>query len=418
MISLTIQVLIVLVVSLVAAQWIFPKVLNVAHSKNIVDNPDARKLQRRPVPVLGGACVFFGLTAGIATTYLMIDCAVLMPVLFAVVIMFGLGTLDDIIELSPKMRFIIEILVVLMIFCANGLMIDHFHGLWGVERVPTLVAVLLTIVAAVGIINAINLIDGVDGLSTGYCITASLLFGIMAWRVGDTTFLMLAVVSIGALFPFFMHNVFGKNSKMFIGDGGTLVMGVIMSAFVTNLLGTNSVYASLEPEGVGLIPFTLAVLAVPVFDTLRVMAMRMLRGNSPFKPDKTHLHHLFIELGFSHVGTTISILLLNLFVVAMWYLAYILGLSIDVQLYVVVALAIGITFGFYGFMKWQMARNGAVCRMMQRIGKASHVERKGLFMFLQRFVDLGCKEIEEPAAEEVAPAAPNSEEDENLSAVG
>ncbi len=418
--SLSIEVLIVLAVSILATQWVYPKILDVALAKNIVDNPDARKLQRRPVPVLGGACVFFGLAAGLAVAYLMTDCTVMMPIMLAVVIMFGLGTLDDIIELSPTIRFLIEILVVLLFFCANGFMVDNFHGLWGLRSVPTFVAVVMTIVAAVGIINAINLIDGVDGLSTGYCITASIIFGIMAWRVGDVTFLMLSIVSIGSLIPFFMHNVFGKTSKMFIGDGGTLVMGVIMSAFVTNLLGYNNLYSWLEPEaGVGLIPFTLAVLAVPVFDTLRVMTMRMLHGHSPFKPDKTHLHHLFIELGFSHVGTTISIIVLNLLVVALWWLSCRLGMSVEMQLYIVVVLAVGITFGFYAFMKHQMAHNGAVARVMCAIGKASHVERKGLFMFLQRFVDYGREDTLEKESDKNNPQKEEpKEEDNNLSAVG
>lgn len=119
-----------------------------------------------------------------------------------------------------------------------------------------------------------------------------------------------------------MHNVFGKTSKMFIGDGGTLVMGGVMSVFVIAVLKQGSLSASYVSERVGLVAFTLAVLSVPVFDTLRVMATRLLNGASPFRPDKTHLHHMFIELGCSHVATTVAILSMNFLIVLAWWYAH------------------------------------------------------------------------------------------------
>ena len=390
----------IFLIACIATQWIFPNVLNVAFQKNIVDNPDARKLQRRPVPVLGGACVFFGVVMGLCFAQLFFNLSSLFPVMCAMTVMLCVGIMDDIIDLSPKTRFIVEILVVLVTLCANGYMIDSFHGLWGLSEISVYIAVPLAVVAAVGIINAINLVDGVDGLSTGYCMMASSLFGIMAAIVGDWPILLLAVISVGALLPFFLHNVFGKTTKMFIGDGGTLMMGVMISAFVMNMLNSDALYDGLASQGLGLIPFTLAVLAVPVFDTLRVMLARIVRGNSPFKPDKTHLHHLFIELGFSHVGATVSILSLNTLVVACWFVAYKLGWSIDVQLYVVLTMSLAITFGFYKLMRMQIAAESKLCRVMRRIGKRTHIEQKGVFLFLQKVVDSSRKEQADQPTEE------------------
>lgn len=376
-------------IACIATQWIFPNVLNVAFTKNIVDNPDARKLQRRPVPVLGGACVYFGTVMALCIANLFFDCSDLFPIMCAMTIMLCVGIVDDIIDLSPSLRFFIEILVVGVALCPNDYMIDSLHGLWGINEISVYLAVPLAIVAGVGIINAINLVDGVDGLSTGYCMMASTLFGIMAALVKDWPMLIMAVIAVGALIPFFLHNVFGKYTKMFIGDGGTLFMGVMISVFVMNMLNSEPIYVEYVARGMGLIPFTVAVLAVPVFDTLRVMSMRMLRGNSPFKPDKTHLHHIFIEMGFSHVGTTVSILSLNTLVVGLWFLTYQLGGSIDLQLYVVLAASLAITFGFYKLMRVQIAKNGALYRTMARIGKWTHFERKGVFLFLQKVVDHG-----------------------------
>jgi hypothetical protein len=137
----------------------------------------------------------------------------------------------------------------------------------------------------------------------------------------------------------------------------------------------------------GMIPFTLAVMCVPVFDTLCVMSARIARKQSPFYPDKTHLHHLFIDLGFSHIGTTFSIVTMNLLVVALWFVSYKLGASIDLQLYIVIGLGILITFVFYWLMRRQMRSNGVLCKFMRYVGKISHVERTGIWAHLQNFLD-------------------------------
>ena len=174
---------------------------------------------------------------------------------------------------------------------------------------------------------------------------------------------------------------------MFIGDGGALVMGIIMSIFIINILCSDSLSSELTKKNIGLIPFCLAVLSVPVFDTLRVMSMRMIRGTSPFNPDKTHLHHLFIDLGFSHIGTTFSILSLNTLVVLAWLVSFLLGASVDVQLYVVLFFSILITFVFYRFTRQQIRNNTKVYRMLNKISKHTHIERKNFWKKLEIFID-------------------------------
>ena len=245
----------------------------------------------------------------------------------------------------------------------------------------------LTVVAAVRIINAINLVDGVNGLSSGYCIMACLIFGTLFFLAGEAPMTILAAVSVGALIPFFLHNVFGKTSKMFIGDGGTLVMGVVMSVFVIAILQNGSRVAAYVNPNVGLVPFTLAVLSVPVFDTLRVMSTRILKGTSPFRPDKTHLHHMFIDLGCSHVATTLAILGVNMFVVLCWWALEASGFSIAVQLYAVIAVSLLVTSGLYHFMQWHICRDTRFMRAMRRLGYKTHISRTGIFFWLQQVMD-------------------------------
>ena len=387
MLSLIAYILIPFMAALLAAVWVFPKVLRIALIKNIVDNPDARKLQRVPVPVLGGMVVVFGILVALGVSHLFVDCSGLFTIVLAMAILLFIGTVDDILDIPSMTRFLLEILVALMIVYTCDYSLNNLHGLWNVYALSPWVSIPLTVVTVVGIINAINLIDGVDGYSSGYCMMACCIFGIFFYIVGDMPMVLLAVCCVAALIPFFMHNVFGRISKMFIGDGGTLLMGCVMSVFVLNLLKSDTNCVEYCGWGMGLVPFSLAVLCIPVFDTVRVMTMRILRKTSPFHADKTHLHHLFIEMGFSHIGTTMSILTLNSFVILGWYISYKCGASMDVQLYIVIALSLLVTVGFYYGLRFCGKRGWAIYRLMQCVGKATHFERKGVFLCLQRFVD-------------------------------
>ena len=367
--------------------WIHPKVLKIAILKNLVDNPDARKLQRNPVPVMGGIAVFFGIVIGLCSSHAIFNSANTFMLISAMLIMLYVGTIDDIIDLSPSIRFLVEIAVIAWLMYASGSSINCFWGLWGVSTIPQWISYALTVFAAVGIINAINLIDGVNGLSSGFCFMSSALFAIFFHLTGNQVMTTLALSAAGAIIPFFLHNVFGQSTKMFIGDGGTLVIGTMMAMFVMNILGENSGSIALATKGVGLIPFTLAVLSIPIFDTLRVMSTRIINKKSPFHPDKTHLHHMFIDLGFSHIGTTVSILSLNFLIVVVWFVSYKLGASIDLQLYIVVALSILVTFVLYRFAQRQIAKEGRCLNLFKRIAKTLHIEKKGIWQTLQRFVD-------------------------------
>ena len=385
--SLLYCILLPFCISLFLVGWIHPRLVRIALLKNIVDNPDVRKLQRTPVPILGGVAVFFGIVIGIGSISAVVNCSGLLIVIMAMMVMLYIGTMDDILNLSPALRLLVEVLVVLLLIFVGGYCINDFHGLWGIGGIPDWMAVPLTIFAAVGIINGINLIDGVNGLSSGFCMMACIMFGTLFYLSGCMTMTILAAVSVGALIPFFFHNVFGKTSKMFIGDGGTLVMGLIMSVFVIGILHDDSPCAAYVAPNVGLVPFALAVLFVPVFDTLRVMSTRIIRGQSPFHPDKTHLHHMFIGLGASHVGTTIAILALNASVVLCWWLLESLGASIAVQLYAVVGISLLETVGLYHFMQWHIRHDTKLLRVMRHLGYRTHVSRTGIFFWLQKVMD-------------------------------
>ena len=382
--------LILFIVALFATWWIFKKVLRIALLKNIVDNPDARKLQKIPVPVLGGVAVFFGMIVAMTITRLTFDIHSLFAIMGVMTIMLYTGTMDDILSLSPKVRFLIEILAVLLLVYTNGNSINDLHGLWGVYGIPGWIAIPFTVFACVGIINAINMIDGVNGLCSGYCVWACIAFGTAFIIADDMEAASMAILSIGALIPFICHNVFGKKSRMYLGDGGSMFMGMLLSSFVIGALNSSSSLAqNIVPE-FGLVPFTLSVLTIPVFDCVRVMVTRIVRGKSPFSPDRTHLHHLFFDMGFSHVGTTALELLISIFVTAVWYLGCKLGASTELQLYIVIALGLFVTFAFYAWARIQQHKETKVFGWFQSIGKHTYVSHAPWFERFRNFLDKGC----------------------------
>lgn len=343
-------------IALVAALLIHPKIVEVARLKGITDNPGQRKLQREPVPVLGGVVVFFGLTLGVGFTTFFIGYHDFILFFSLMLLMLCIGTLDDVTELSPYVRFAVEIGATLILVFLGGLVVNNFGGLWELWQINFWWALLLTIITVVGIINAINLVDGVDGLSSGYCIMACCVFAWYFWYARDFAMTSLALASAGALIPFFVFNVFGKKAKMFIGDGGTLLMGMILSIFALRMLtfgnepsglATTEVTPFTSKAHFGLVPFTLSILSFPICDTLRVMIMRMVHHRSPFSPDKTHLHHALIGYGFSHIRTTLCILGLNAFIILMWNILWLTGCSIDCQFYAVVGTTIVLNGSVY-----------------------------------------------------------------------
>lgn len=374
------------VISLLAVRWVYFKILKIAKEKNLVDNPDARKLQKVPVPVVGGLAVFFGLLFGLLCGITMMNIFAgdigmfsgivsvnrLLPIVLGMSIMLYVGCMDDIMGLSPKARFLIEILVILGLIYSSGISVDSLHGLWGIDDIPSVVAVPLTIFAGVGIINAINMVDGVNGLSSGLCITCSMLFGLQFFCIGDYVNAVLAFSIASSLFLFFIHNVFGNQSRMFIGDAGTMVMGVLMTWFVM---------CSMHDAGRGMIldyaycptAMVVAILSVPVADTLRVMTMRVFHGKSPFSPDKTHLHHAFVGIGVSHSITALSEILIDVTVVAIWYLSVRLGAPLHCQLYTVVLVAAILVWGTYAFLVHEQNSNSRIARWLRGFSPKTHL---------------------------------------------
>lgn len=336
-------VVIPLVLSAVAVVWAYPLLLRLAHKKNFVDAPNWRRLNKRPVAVMGGVVVFFGMMFSIGVAGCFVEgVSVEYYLVAAMAIILLLGVADDAVGLTPRLRLAVEAVVLAMVSWLSTDIVDTLYGLWYIWSIPEWLALGVTLFGGVGVINAVNLIDGVDGLCAGYGILLAAVYGVMFLVVSDSGYALLAFALLGALLPFWVQNVYGGRRKMFLGDGGSLLLGLLTVVFVVRLYNSGAALF-----GGYLISLSLAMVALPLFDTLRVMSGRMLSGHSPFSPDCSHLHHSLVRVGMSHKLTSGVIISLQVVVVAIWLCCWMLDVGCDAALYTVAAFAVVLTWGTY-----------------------------------------------------------------------
>lgn len=363
MLNLIIEVLLPFFVSAAIVVVVLPRLVKIAHLKKIVDNPNARRLNKEPVPVLGGIGVFLGITLSVAVFCGIMQINVPAVIFPAALLMVFTGAMDDIFPIAARVKFILQVLAVTFLVFGGGMLIDDFNGLWGIYELSPWVSYPLTFLALVGIINGFNLIDGVDGLSSLYSITVSIICGVVFWISGDTFLVITSFAIAGALLPFFLQNVFGRKYKMFIGDAGSLMLGVFFAVMITHIVGVG-----IGQHIKGVVSFVLAIFSLPIFDTLRVMIARIIKGKSPFNPDKTHMHHLFISMGYGHIGTTLRVISIHMIPVIVWVITEnIASISINVQFYIILSVCILLNLGIYlGVNRWRNKCHGQFDAMKVR----------------------------------------------------
>lgn len=292
-------------VSALIVVWVIPKLVFIAKQHQIVDVPNPRRLNKIPVPVLGGVGVFLGIA--VVTTLFSYDLNN-RPIIYlfcGMLLMLYVGVWDDITDMRALRKLAYQGMAVGLLI-VGGIRLCSFQGMLGIYELPLFFSVCLTLFYGVGILNAINLIDGIDGLAAGYGMLVSLIFGICFFMLRDKMLALICFATLGALLPFFLVNVFGRKNKMYIGDAGSLILGILFVGMITLFIGHPGVGNLVDSP----IVFMLALFGIPVFDTLFVMITRMIRGNSPFAPDKTHLHHVILGFGYTHARTTFIELIL------------------------------------------------------------------------------------------------------------
>lgn len=297
-----------------------PPIVRVSKAKRLGALPNGRTSHVGVIPTLGGVAIFAAVTIG-GSLFLKQDFPrELQYVLPAMVILFFFGMKDDLVGLSPTKKMAGQMIASLFIILAADVRIVSLHGLFGFNEIPYGISVVLSFVVFVALINAFNLVDGIDGLASGLGIFVSVVLGVWLFSLDRPDYATFAFATAGSLLPFYFFNVFSKENKLFMGDTGSQLLGLLFSTFAVKILWCpiapdSSLFLKAMPAVV------MAVMIIPIADTIRVMTLRIANGRSPFYADRNHFHHGLLALGMTHWQASTTVILTNfsLFVVA-WLL--------------------------------------------------------------------------------------------------
>ncbi|ANH79586.1 undecaprenyl-phosphate alpha-N-acetylglucosaminyl 1-phosphate transferase [Niabella ginsenosidivorans] len=366
------EILLTAIVAFIVAFLAIPVVILIADKKKLYDIPDERKLHTHAIASLGGVGVFIGfLFAGLLCTNLTQSPEV-RYFYAAAVLVFFIGLKDDIIALSATKKFVAQILAAAIIVHLGGIRIENMYGILGIGPLDAMIGVPLTYFVIILIINAYNLIDGIDGLSGSLGLMASLLFGTYFYLAKMHPYAAFSFSLSAALVGFLIFNY--HPAKIFMGDSGSLLIGMVVSVLVLKFINVASDPAAALP-----IPSAVAVgisiLIVPLVDTIRVFGNRIMRGRSPFSPDRNHVHHLLIDRGLGHSAVTLICVSSNILLVLVTYLTRSLGNTfLIIALFGTAFIALGMLYYTLPKRKLVIHRRYIInqARQQQKLANAKH----------------------------------------------
>lgn len=296
-----------------------PRIIYIAKKKGLYDIPNGRKSHTNPVPRLAGisflpililvfsvcALVVFGHSPTETTNLFASALRKMIGFIAGGIVLVSVGIKDDLVGSRYSHKMIAQFLAACLLV-SGGLYINDFNGLFGLHQIPLWFGIPFTIMLIVFITNAVNLIDGADGLASGISGVALFSLGIMFFIRSMFFYSLICIILIGILIPFFYYNVFNTNRKVFMGDTGSLSLGFLLAYLgVRFAMNTPGIYGTVESPVI----ISLSALFIPLFDALRVMFERALRGKSMFMPDRRHIHHKLLDLGLSHRKVMVNIVL-------------------------------------------------------------------------------------------------------------
>jgi UDP-N-acetylmuramyl pentapeptide phosphotransferase/UDP-N-acetylglucosamine-1-phosphate transferase len=284
-----------------------PSIIQIAHSKNLLNEPNGRTMHASLTPRLGGLAIFSGFLSALSI-FGRLDNGV-QQLMAGCIVLFFIGLKDDIVTVSAFKKFFVQILAAGIIVFMGDIRITSFQGLLGIYDLEDGISYGFTFLVIIGITNSLNLIDGLDGLAGTIIVIISAVFGACFIIYGGQRFGMYADVAlclVGGILGFLRYNF--HKAIIFMGDAGSLICGFIIAVLAIQFVEMQPMEAT--PS------IAMGILVIPLWDTLRVTIIRLLKGISPFTPDKNHIHHKLIVLGFSQIGTVLILGFANLIIVA------------------------------------------------------------------------------------------------------
>ena len=322
-----------------------PKIIRVSYRKNLMDEPIKRSSHLKKVPNLGGLAIFFAIS--IAASVFSYELFGRFIFLFAsMVILMFTGLMDDILVVAPDKKLYAQIVTATLLVLGSDVRIANFFGVLGIYELNYFLSVLFTIFFFIVFINSFNLIDGIDGLAGGITIIICLAFSYSFFALNDIQMVVFAFTIIGSMIAFLYFNL-SKKFKIFMGDTGSLLLGFLIAFMTIKLLHSvlvNKPYLPTAPA------IAVAMLIIPIIDTLSVTFIRIKNGHSPLKADKNHLHHKFLSVGLSHKQTSIILIASNALVMLVTYFTKSI-FNVNIMILFVLFLGFIFTYLPYYFLK-------------------------------------------------------------------
>lgn len=292
-----------------------PSIINIAKIKNLVDVPGDRTSHLEITPSLGGIAIFAGMIFSIVMWTPFKVFGDLQYILGAFIIIFLIGAKDDIVPMSPARKMAGQLLAASILVYKANIKLTSFYGIFGISTLPEFWSITISIFTILVIINAFNLIDGINGLSGSIGALISLTLGTWFFYIDSMGLAIIAFSLLGAILAFLRFNV--TPAKIFMGDTGSLLLGLVCAILVIQFIemhkvldGSKFYFRAAPAAAVG-------ILILPLFDTFRVFMIRILKGKSPFRPDRNHIHHLLIDTGLTHMQGTFILLAVNILFIAL-----------------------------------------------------------------------------------------------------
>lgn len=304
------------VTSFVICFLIIPVIIKYSLEKNLVDIPGRRKIHKKITPSMGGIAIFLGFFIASLIWVDISNWKEIRLLLIALFVVFFIGVRDDLVPLRPFMKLLGQLMAASLLMILFDLRLKSFYGLMGIYDIPLVLSYVITLFTIIVITNSFNLIDGLDGLAGTIACISLLAFGISFFLVADIIYAILTFSMLGAIVAFLFFN--WEPSEIFMGDTGALVIGMMLAILSIHFIDLQYNLPMDHPYRFNArISGAVCFIIIPLADTLRIFILRVTRKQSPFTPDKSHIHHNIMRLGFSHGKSTILLgIIQTLFIVA------------------------------------------------------------------------------------------------------
>jgi len=336
---------------------LIPKVLWVSKEKNLMAEVVGRSAHSIETPSFGGVAFYITLIMVLALIQSLRLNYVGGHLIGAITILFMVGLKDDLVISTARVKLFGQIAAACFIIFSPEMHLTTLHGFLGIYEIPEILGLLLTGFLIIALINAYNLIDGIDGLAGLVGIVICTVYAVIFYITKNPYFVLISVSLGGILCAFLRFNYSRGQRKIFMGDSGSLIVGLVL-AFLSIKFLVMPPYLPMIREGFSpsnRLLFLACILFIPVFDTLRVILLRLLKGVSPFSADREHTHHILLDLGLFHKKAGFFLASLNLLVICTyWFFSNILS---NLWLTFLVAAMYGAMFLlFYLFKKKSILR--------------------------------------------------------------